>query len=147
MAPAANFGAWASPGASDYNDIYFTYFYNSDPTSYTLSDGLLAFNTAWNNKYPFVQKDKPTLMLVSDVGVVYNIVGTPVPVASFDGNTLTFSKPHGIDTPTVGLTRLSLSGNSNSSLNGDYFVYNVVIPLRFRFIRQTEPVRRSKILR
>lgn len=125
-APAANFGAWASPGASDYSDIYFTYLYNSDPASYTLSDGLLAFNTAWNNKYPFAQKDKPTLMLVSDVGVVYKIVGTPVPVASFDGNALTFAQPHGIVTETVGVTRLSLTGNSNSSLNGDYFVYNVV---------------------
>ena len=126
LAPAANFGAWMAPGASDYNDIYFTYLYNSAPTSFTLSDGLLAFNLAWNNKYPFVQKDKPTLMLVSNVGVDYNIVGTPVPVANFDGNTLTFSQPHGIDTPTVGLTRLSLSGNSNSALNGNYFVYNVL---------------------
>jgi hypothetical protein len=126
LAPAANFGAWMAPGASDYNDIYFTYLYNSAPTSYTMSDGLRAFNLAWNNKYPFVQKDKPTLMLVSDVGVGYSIVGTSVPVASFDGNTLTFSQPHGIDTPTVGLTRLSLSGNSNSALNGNYFVYKVV---------------------
>jgi len=125
-APAANFGAWMAPGASDYNDLYYTYLYNSAPTSFTLSDGLMAYNLAWNNKYPSAQQDKPTLMLVSDTGVYYNIVGTPVPVASFDGTTLTFSQPHGINTPTVGLTRLSLSSNSNSALNGDYFVYNVV---------------------
>jgi hypothetical protein len=126
LVPPANFGAWAAPGASDYNDIYFTFYSNSNPTSYTLKDGLLAFNNAWSTKYPFAQKDKPTLMLVSDVGVGYDIAGTSIPVATFDGNTLTLSQPHGIVTPTVGLTRLSISGDSNSSLNGNYYVYNVV---------------------
>ena len=125
-APPANFGAWMAPGASDYNDLYFTFLVNSNPTSYTLGDGLLAFNTAWNAKYPFAQRDKPTLMLVSSAGVNYNIVGTSIPIASFDGNTLTLSQPHGITSANVGLTRLSVSGNTDSSLNGDYYVYNVV---------------------
>jgi hypothetical protein len=47
---------------------------------------------------------------------------------SFDGNTLTFSQPHGIVTAIVGTTRSSVSGSSNSSLNGNYYVYNVVNP-------------------
>ena len=56
----------------------------------------------------------------------------PIPVASFDGKTMCFSQPHGVDTPAVGITgmttRLSVSGNSNSSLNGNYYVYTVDEP-------------------
>ncbi len=122
-APPANFGAWAGPGAADYGDIYFTYLNNSTPTAYTPADGLAAFNLAWNSKYPYAQNGKPVLMEVSDVGVGYEIVGTSIPVTSFDGNTLIFSQPHGIVTPTIGLTRLSVSGNSSA---GNYYVYNVV---------------------
>jgi hypothetical protein len=125
-APPANFGAWAGPGAADYGDIYFMYFNCADPSGCQPSDGLTAFSAAWNAKYPFAQKDKPVLMETSDYGVSYNIVGTSIPVASFDGKTITFSQPHGIATASIGLTRLSVSGNSNSSLNGNYYVYNVV---------------------
>jgi hypothetical protein len=127
-APPANFGAWMAPGASDYNDLYFTFLSHSLPNNYTVSDGLLAFNTAWNNKSPFAQPGKPTLMLVSNVGMNYNIVGASIPVTSFDGTTLTLSQPHGIGTANVGLTRLSVSGDSDSALNGNYYVYNVVNP-------------------
>ena len=125
-APPSNFGAWAGPGAADYGDIYFTYFNCSDPSGCQPSDGLTAFKGAWNAKYPFAQKGKPVLMETSDYGVTYNIVSTSIPVASFDGKTITFSQPHGITTATIGVTRLSVSGNSNSSLNGNYYVYNVV---------------------
>ncbi len=125
-APPANFGAWAGPGAADYGDIYFTYFNCDDPSGCLPSDGLRAFKGAWNAKYPFAQKGKPVLMETSDYGVTYNIVGTSVPVASFDGKTITFSQPHGIATANIGVTRLSVSGNSNSALNGNYYVYNVV---------------------
>jgi hypothetical protein len=125
-APPANFGAWAGPGAADYGDIYFTYFNCDDPSGCQPSDGLRAFNAAWNAKYPFAQEGKPVLMETSAYGVTYNIAGTSIPVASFDGKTITFAQPHGITTATIGLTRLSVSGNSNPSLNGNYYVYNVV---------------------
>jgi len=125
-APPANFGAWAGPGAADYGDIYFTYFNCADPSGCQPGDGLKAFSAAWNAKYPFAQKDKPVLMETSDYGVTYDIAGTSIPVASFDGKTITLSQPHGIATATIGLTRLSVSGNSNPSLNGNYYVYNVV---------------------
>jgi hypothetical protein len=127
-APPANFGAWAGPGAADYGDIYFTYFSCANPAGCEPSDGLAAFSAAWDAKYPFAQPNKPVLMETSDYGLSYNVVGTSIPVASFDGNTLTFSQPHGIVTAIVGTTRLSVSGNSNSSLNGNYYVYNVVNP-------------------
>jgi hypothetical protein len=125
-APPANFGAWAGPGAADYGDIYFTYFSCADPSGCQPSDGLSAFRAAWKAKYPFAQKGKPVLMETGDYGITYNIVGTSIPVASFDGKTITFSQPHGITTATIGVTRLSVSGNSNSALNGNYYVYNVV---------------------
>jgi hypothetical protein len=127
-APPANFGAWAGPGAADYGDIYFNYATCSNPAGCQPSDGLYAFNNAWPAKYPFAQPNKPVLMEASDYGLSYNIVGTSIPVASFNGNTVTFSQPHGIVTAVVGTTRLSVSGNSNSSLNGNYYVYNVVNP-------------------
>jgi hypothetical protein len=125
-APPANFGAWAGPGAADYGDIYFTYFNCADPSGCQPSDGLTAFRAAWNAKYPFAQKGKPVLMETGDYGITYNIVGTSIPVASFDGKTIAFSQPHGISAASIGVTRLSVSGNSNSSLNGNYYVYNVV---------------------
>jgi hypothetical protein len=125
-APGPNFGAWAGPGAADYGDIYFTYFNCADPSGCQPSDGLTAFSAAWNAKYPFAQKGKPVLMETGDYGITYNIVGTSVPVESFDGKTITFTQPHGLATATIGVARLSVSGNSNSSLNGNYYVYNVV---------------------
>ncbi len=128
-ATPANFGAWAGPGAADYGDIYFTYFNCSNPSGCQPSDGLTAFSAAWNAKYPYAQPGKPVLMETSDYGLTYNIVGTSIPVASFDGKTMSFSQPHGVASATIGLTRLSVSGNSNSSLNGNYYVYNVVDPM------------------
>jgi hypothetical protein len=128
-APGPNFGAWGGPGASDYGDIYFTYLGCNGPGGVCLpNDALSAFNYAWNAKYPYAQKDKPVLMEVGDYGLSYNIVGVPLPVTTFDGNTLVFSQPHGITAATVGLTRLSLSGNSNSALSGNYYVYAVTNP-------------------
>jgi hypothetical protein len=125
-APGPNFGAWAGPGAADYGDIYFTYFNGSGPGGLQLpSDALNAFSYAWNAKSPYAQTGKPVLLETSDYGISYNIVGVPLPVTSFDGNKLIFSQPHGVTTPTVGLTRLVMSGSSNSTLNGNYYVYAV----------------------
>jgi hypothetical protein len=127
-APAPNFGAWAASPASTYNDIYFTYLSQSYPANTSLYDGLAAFNAYWNTRYPYAQKDKPTLFLVSDSGPFYRIQGRPVSISSFNGTTMTFSQPHEITNLQVGLTRLSVTVDSNSALNGNYYVYNVVDP-------------------
>jgi hypothetical protein len=141
-APPANFGAWAGPGASDYGDLYFTYLgCNGVSGGLPLclpNDALRAFNQAWNNKATFAQKGKPLLMETSDYGPSYNIGGVPVPVTSFDGNTMVFSQPHGITTPVAGLTRLTLSGNSNSALNGNYYAYGAPNPTTLR-VYQASP--------
>jgi hypothetical protein len=128
-APGPNFGAWAGPGAADYGTIYFTYLGCNGPGGVCLpNDALNAFNYAWNAKYPYAQKGKPVMMEASAYGLSYNIVGVPHPIATFDGNTLVFSQPHGITAPSIGLTRLSISGNSNTALNGNYYVYAVTNP-------------------
>jgi hypothetical protein len=132
-APGPNFGAWAGPGAADYGDIYFTYLGCTGPGGVCLpNDALNAFNYAWNAKYPYAQPGKPVLMETGDYGTTYNINGVPIPVTSFDGNTIVFSQPHGVTTPIVGITgmttRLSVSGSSNSALNGNYYVYAVTDP-------------------
>ena len=142
LSPPRYFAAWgADPRVADYADIYFTYLGSSTPSAYTLSDGLKAFNSAWNNKYPLVQPNEPTLMEVALVGVGYGAVQTPLSVKAFDGNTMAFSKPHGIAAPTVGLTRLNLKGSSNSALDGNYYVYKVVDPSTVQVYRagQTGP--------
>ena len=127
LAPPQNFAAWAGdPRAGDYTDLYFTFLGSANPSSYALSDGLSAFNSAWNAKAPLAQPDKPILMEASNVGVGYNIAGTPLPVASFDGVKMRFSQAHGMIAANVGVTRLNLSGSANPAFNGNYYVYNVV---------------------
>jgi hypothetical protein len=126
-APGVNFAAWDAPGASSYSDMYFTYL-NCTGTSGGLplclpSDAQRAFDFAWKFKSPYIQKGKPLLMETGDYGLSYNIVASPLAVTSFDGNTIVFSAPHGMATPTIGLARFSLTGNSNTVLNGNYYAY------------------------
>lgn len=128
LAPPANFQAWSSPPFANYSDLYFTYLTCSG-TSAGLplclpSDAKAAFDYAWTRKAAYAQQGKPLLMETSDYGLSYIIVGSPTAVTNFDGNTITFSQPHGITTPTVGLTRLSVTGNSNTALNGNYYAYS-----------------------
>jgi hypothetical protein len=127
LAPPQNFAAWAGdPRAGDYADLYFTFFGSANPSSYAMSDGLSAFNAAWNAKAPVAQPNKPILLEASNVGLGYSIVGTPMSVASFDGVNLQFAEPHGVEAAIVGVTRLNFSGSPNAGFDGNYYVYNVV---------------------
>jgi len=128
-ASPANFAAWgADPNASDYADIYIAGLYPAYPDRTSLSAQLGSMNSAWNGKYPLVQKKRPTFMIYGLTGPGYGIQGAADPVAHMTNDTVTFANPHGISGSnlTIGVTRFSITGNSNSALNGNYYVYQVV---------------------
>jgi hypothetical protein len=130
-ASPANFAAWgADPKASDYADIYIATLYPAYPDRTSLSAQLGSMNSGWNGKYPVVQKNRPTFMIYGLTGPGYGIQGAADPVASMTNDTVTFANPHGITTSNlnIGVTRFSITGNSNSALNGNYYVYQVVDP-------------------
>ena len=54
--------------------------------------------------------------------------GYPVSITSITGNVITFAVPHSLQNVVPGDTRLSVTGNSNSPFNTDYYVLAILSP-------------------
>ena len=114
------------PNVSDYATFYMSNGVSSYPWGSTLQDMQITFDRNFNLKYPEIQRNRPILWEAGGEALPFSIPGTPVPVSSFVNQTVTFSQPHNITDLVNAAPRFSLSGNSNTSLNGDYYVYEIV---------------------
>ncbi|HYL36155.1 MAG TPA: hypothetical protein VEV17_09610 [Bryobacteraceae bacterium] len=127
IAPALALQNWLKDARmSDYAEIY----YPSDLTDYgTFNTHIVAFPTYQGRTEFFQSRFQDALadgapwcgqaqVTLSN----YSLAGTSFSVTSFSGDTVTVSGPHGFVNVIPGITRVTLSGMSNSADNGSYMV-------------------------
>ncbi len=122
---------------SDFANIYTTslngqYLANH----FHLSDMLSGVGDSVRNKYANVQRLAPIVLNPSGSNVTWGLQGYSVAVTSIANDVITFSAPHGITTIVPGDTRLSITGNSNSTFNTNYYVRSVLNATQLRVVYQ-----------
>jgi hypothetical protein len=73
-------------------------------------------------------RNAPILAQVQGTPVMYQIGGTPVPISSYSNGIFTFSQPHGVTGYKHGVTRMTVTGNSNPNLNTNFLVIAIPSP-------------------
>lgn len=116
-------GNWSQMG--DYSEVYTTSAVtgtNYRPGAFPLSILGSVVGSTYRSAFGVINQNAPFLCEPTGVPTDYGLQGNFVNVTSFVGNLVTFSAPHGISTVLDGDSRLSLSGQSNSSDNGNYYI-------------------------
>lgn len=125
-------GPWdGNPAVSDFATLYYPGFGGSlYPWGPTLEQAENTWQQYFNIDYPQVQRDKPVLFEGTGISQDYLPQYTPDPVVSMTNGTITLSEPDGVEPPfgDVGSgegvsPRLTITGNSNPALDGEYYVY------------------------
>jgi hypothetical protein len=122
-APYNTLGNWSAYG--DYSEVYTTYSLTQSnylPTAYPLQVLAISVGSTYRKAFSVINQAAPFLCEPTTTNVDYGFQGNSIPVTSFVGNLITFGAPHGINTVLDGDTRLTLSGQSTSGDNGNYWV-------------------------
>lgn len=125
------------PRMADFANIYIT---DLNPQYlahlYPLTDMLAGTGDVTRNKYANVQRLAPIIGETYGSGITWGMQGTSAPVASIANDVITFSSPHGLSNIIPGDTRLSITGNSNSTFNTNYYVREIVDSTHLRVVYQ-----------
>jgi hypothetical protein len=110
----------AQPFLVSRNSINWNFTGGSSPGGFTRS------------QYGCYDPTKPLVTLVQADETLAGQQGYNSTLTSISGSTMTFSTGHGLQNVVPGITRVSVTGNSNSALNTNYFVLSILSPTELR---------------
>ena len=87
----------------------------TDANGPNIATNIRSWYTDWGAPQAF-------LTLASGITMDYGFQGTTVPISSIVGPLVTFSSPHGVYNIVPGVSRITISGSSNSYFNGNFLI-------------------------